>query len=93
MQFIVLIVPTIHLVNVATHYAQGQILSVLLMATVGQQVIVEFGEGHCCNAKVVDRKQNDFGNVYQVDWSEFFKEAKNYPWMMEQFLTSSNFVV
>lgn len=54
---------------------------------VGQSVIVEFEPNmYVCNAKIIDRKISDFGNLYQVDWSEYFKEAKNHPWILEQYL-------
>lgn len=53
---------------------------------VGTNVVVETQPGMACNAKIIDRKVSDFGNLYQVDWSEHFKEAKNSPWILEQFV-------
>ena len=53
---------------------------------IGQTVLAEFQPKMFCNAKIIDRKTSDFGNLYQLDWSQYLKEAHATPWMMERFL-------
>lgn len=65
----------------------------------GEEVLVTFNATNIQQAKIVDRKINESGNVYQVDWFckvvkngvpflvEFFKDVRNHPWVMEQQLT------